>query len=109
MTITTDNKTTLTPEQEARVLALAAAKTVLTGTGGIFGGTENRRSTTDLIEIADYIIGYPDEIRAEGNSDEGAGSISGQWEHGVVINVADLSIEEVAARIEAAIPAEGRG
>lgn len=56
MTGSTTTVSALNETQNARVAALSAAKIILTGTGGLFGGTENNRSTYDLIEIAEYVL-----------------------------------------------------
>lgn len=52
----------MTDEQQGRIAALFAARTVILGEPSLFGGVANDRSTRELIELADYILtGGPDE------------------------------------------------
>jgi hypothetical protein len=67
---TTEEKSVLTGEQEARAEALRIARAVLMNGTTVFGGTSGfDRASFELIEIADYILfGTPPEGVAAADS-----------------------------------------
>ena len=77
-------KTTLGLDQKRRALALEAAKLVLTGTGSMFGGTDNHRSTAELIEIAEYIIGTEHDGGEAGQTEDASTLREGTLEEPVM-------------------------